>query len=153
MIESHRDVVREEWIDENAHMNVGYYGVVFDYATDGFFQQVGLGREAKDLAGTSTFAVEARFTYQCEVVAAEALRFTTQLLAFDAKRIHYFHRMWRERDGTLSATNELVSLHVSQATRRSTPMAPDILERLAALESAQRALPRPAEIAGVMGLR
>ena len=31
--DSHRDVVRPEWIDHNGHMNVGYYLVVFDFAT------------------------------------------------------------------------------------------------------------------------
>lgn len=134
-------------------MNVGYYGVVFDLATDGFFQQVGLGREAKDRAGSSTFALEAHFTYQAEVVEGEALRFATQLLAFDEKRIHYFHRMWRERDGVLSATNELVSLHVSQASRRSAPMAPTILERLASVHAVHQQLGPPVEVGRGMGLR
>ena len=134
-------------------MNVGYYGVVFDLATDGWFEQVGLGREAKDLAGNSTFAVEAHFTYQREVVEGDALRFTTQLLGFDEKRIHYFHRMWRERDGVLSATNELVSLHVSQATRRTTPMAGNILAQLSAVLAAHDSLGPPPEVARVMGLR
>jgi acyl-CoA thioester hydrolase len=29
-----RDRVRSEWIDENQHMNLGYYVVAFDWATD-----------------------------------------------------------------------------------------------------------------------
>ncbi len=134
-------------------MNVGYYGVVFDLATDGFFEQVGLGREAKDRAGSSTFTLEAHFTYQQEVVEGEALRFTTQLLDFDEKRVHYFHRMWRERDGVLSATNELLSLHVGQASRRTTPMAEPIRETLRKVRAAHAALGRPPEVGGVMGLR
>ncbi|HET9488645.1 MAG TPA: thioesterase family protein, partial [Methylomirabilota bacterium] len=38
----HRDVVRPEWIDHNQHMNMGYYLVVFDLATDAFLAWVGL---------------------------------------------------------------------------------------------------------------
>ena len=30
----HEDVVRPEWIDSNGHMNLAYYVVVFDLATD-----------------------------------------------------------------------------------------------------------------------
>ena len=37
-LDVYRDVVRPEWIDNNGHMNVGYYLVVFDYATDAFFR-------------------------------------------------------------------------------------------------------------------
>ena len=41
-LDKYRDVVRPEWIDHNRHMNVGYYLVVFDYATDEFFRWIGL---------------------------------------------------------------------------------------------------------------
>jgi len=37
-LDRYRDVVRPEWIDHNGHMNMGYYLVVFDFATDEFFR-------------------------------------------------------------------------------------------------------------------
>ena len=40
--DTYRDHVREEWIDYNRHMNVGYYVVVFDYATDAWLDFIGL---------------------------------------------------------------------------------------------------------------
>ncbi len=151
--DAYRDTVRPEWIDENGHMNVGYYGVVFDFATDAWFGHIALGREAKDRAGTSTFSLESHFTYQREVVEGETLRFTSQLLGFDEKRIHYFHRMWRERDGVLAATNELMSLHVSQETRRTAPMASTVLARLEEVKAAHDTLGPPLEAGRVIGLR
>ena len=30
--DKHRDVVRPEWIDDNGHLNMGYYVVAFDRA-------------------------------------------------------------------------------------------------------------------------
>jgi hypothetical protein len=36
-----RDRVRSEWIDENNHMNLGYYVVAFDWATDLWFDHMG----------------------------------------------------------------------------------------------------------------
>ena len=134
-------------------MNVGFYGVVFDFATDAWLDHLGIGKDAKDRLGIATFTLEAHFTYQREVLEGEALRFTTQLLDFDEKRIHYFHRMWRERDAVLSATNELVSLHVSQETRRAAPMGDEVQARLGAVRRAHAVLEAPPEAARVMGLR
>src|SRR5262245_27293056 len=34
----YRDVVKPEWIDHNRHMNLGFYLVVFDLATDEWFR-------------------------------------------------------------------------------------------------------------------
>ncbi len=41
-LDRYRDVVRPDRIDHNQHMNMSYYLVVFDYATDEFFAWVGL---------------------------------------------------------------------------------------------------------------
>ena len=91
-------------------------------------------------------------TYHKEVRRGDPLRFTTQLLGHDAKRLHYIHAMYHARDGYLAATNELMSLHVSVATRRGTPMDDDVLARLAAIQKAHDALPRPPQAGRVIGL-
>ena len=148
----YRDVVRPEWIDENGHMNVGYYVVVFDYATDEWLDHIGLTRAYKDVHGVTTFTLEAHVTYQRELRERAPLRFTTQLLGFDAKRIHYIHEMYHAEEGFLAATNELISIHVSQETRRGAPMLPEIQERLAAIGAAHEKLPVPGYIGRVIGL-
>jgi len=88
-----------------------------------------------------------------ELREGDELRFTTQLLGFDEKRIHYFHEMLHAGEGYLAATNELMSLHVSAETRGSAPMAREILERLEEIQRAHRALPIPAQVGRVMGLK
>jgi acyl-CoA thioester hydrolase len=148
----YRDVVRPEWIDHNGHMNVGYYLVVFDLATDEFMAWVGLDGAHRRTAGVTTFCLEAHVTYQREVRDGDQLRFTTRLLAHDAKRLHYVHEMYHAREGYLAATNELMSLHVSARTRRGAPMAPAVLERLARIQVAHDRLPRPAHVGRRMGL-
>jgi acyl-CoA thioester hydrolase len=60
--------------------------------------------------------------------------------------------MYHATEGYLAATNELLSLHVSQATRRSAPMAPEILARLAEIQRAHDALPRAPQVGRVIGL-
>src|SRR5437867_2270582 len=152
-LDRYRDVVRSEWIDHNAHMNVGYYLVVFDYATDAFFDWVGLNAAHRAAHAISTFCLEAHVTYHREVRAGDPLRFTTLLLAHDDKRIQYFHAMYHGGEGWLAATNELMSLHVGRATRRAAPMASEILARLAAIQRAHDALPRPPQAGRAIGLR
>ena len=148
-----REVVRREWIDHNGHLNMGYYVVVFDFATDAWLAHIGLDASHKASHGVMTFTLESHVTYRREVQENDELRFTTQLLDFDHKRLHYFHRMYRVRDDVLAATNELVSLHVAQETRRSAPMAPAVLERLGQIQPSHRALPTPPQVGRVMGLK
>ena len=151
-LDRYRDVVRPEWIDANEHMNVGYYLVVFDYATDAFFEWVGLDGVHRAARGITTFCLEAHVTYHREVRVGDPLRFTTTLLGHDAKRLHYIHAMYHATEGFLVATNELMSLHVSRATRRGTPMAPQIVARLSAIQRAHDALPRPPQAGRAIGL-
>jgi len=151
-LDAYRDVVRSEWIDGNGHMNVGYYLVVFDFATDAFMAWVGLDPTHRKATQVTTFCLEAHVTYQREVRDGDPLRFTTRLLAHDAKRLHYVHEMYHAAEGYLAATNELMSLHVSAATRRAAPMAPQVLARLGRIQAAHDALPRPPHVGRRMGL-
>ncbi len=148
----YRQVVRPEWIDHNRHLNVGYYLVVFDLATDEFLGWVGLDAAHRRAERVTTFCLEAHVTYHREVGAGDPLRFTTQLLAHDERRIHYFHAMYHATEGYLAATNELMSLHVSASTRRGTPMAPVVLARLARIQKAHDAVPRPPQAGRTIGL-
>ena len=148
----YRDVVRPDWVDHNRHMNMGYYLVVFDFATDEFLSWVGLDAAHRHAQQVTTFCLEAHVTYHREVGAGDPLRFTTQLLAHDPKRLHYIHAMYHAAEGDLVATNELLSLHVSEATRRGAPMAPTVLDRLARIQKAHDALPRPPQAGRTIGL-
>jgi acyl-CoA thioester hydrolase len=141
--DEYRDVVRPEWIDHNGHMNMGYYLVVFDFATDAFLAWAGLGAEHRRAHQVTTFCLEAHVTYHREVREGDPLRFTTVLLGHDAKRVHYLHAMHHATEGYLAATNELMSLHVNLATRRGGPMTGEVLDRLARIQAAHDVLPRP----------
>jgi acyl-CoA thioester hydrolase len=144
--------VRPEWIDSNGHMNMGFYVVVFDLATDEWMRVIGLDAEHRGAHRVTTFCLEAHVTYHREVREGDPLRFTTRLLAFDAKRLHYIHEMYHATSGYLAATNELMSLHVSQATRRGAPMATEVLDRLGRIQAVHDRLPRPPQVGRVIGL-
>ena len=148
-----RATVKPEWIDHNGHLNMGYYMVVFDFATDEFMDFVHLTRAHRKEHQVTTFSLEGHITYNREIGEGEPMRFTTQLLDFDEKRFHYIHHMYHATEGYLASTNELMSLHVSLATRRAAPMQPVILERLAAIKAAHAALPPNPYVGRLIGLR
>ena len=153
LLELHREVVRPEYIDWNGHMNVAYYVLVFDHATDALFDYIGLDEAYRKANGYTTFTLEAQVTYQREVLEGDPLRITTQVLDFDHKRAHYFHRMHHAEEGWLAATNELLSLHIDTGKRRSTPFPEEIVARWAEAHAAHAALPRPPEAGRPMGIR
>ena len=145
--------VKPAWIDHNKHMNMGFYLVVFDLATDEFMKFVHLTRAHREAHNVTTFSLEGHITYNREIGEGEPMRFTMQLLDFDAKRLHYIHHMYHGTEGYLAATNELMSLHVSEVTRRAAPMEPAILVRLAAIKTAHGALPPNPYTGRLIGLK
>lgn len=152
LFDAYRDVVRPEWIDYNDHLNMGYYLVVFDLATDAWLDHIGLGEADKRREGVTTFTLEAHVNYLRELRAGAPLRFTTQLLGFDEKRIHYVHQMFHADEGFLAATNELLSLHVSDASRRAAPMSERVQRRLAAIRAEHGRIQAPATVGRSIGL-
>jgi acyl-CoA thioester hydrolase len=149
----HRSVVRAEWIDPNGHMNLAYYSLVFDHASDAFSDQLGVGWSYVEHKLGMAFTLEAHITYDREVHAGDPLRFTTQILDHDEKRVHFFHRMYHAEAGWLASTNELIMMHIDYGTRRATPWPEETLRRLGRMAEAHRALPRPEQAGRVIGIR
>ena len=139
----YRGEVLPEWIDANDHMNLAYYTVLFDYATDALFDAVGIGREYKDSTNHGTFAVETHNLYERELLLGERVRIVTQILGMDDKRLHLGHEMFMLKGGQRAATQELMYLHVDLAARRVVPFPPAVRERVAAAASAHSKLPLP----------
>ena len=145
--------VLPEWLDYNGHMNVAYFVLIFDHGTDAFYPLIGLGRPYRERTGKSTFAVETHITYARELSVGEEVRVTTQLLGFDAKRIHYFHTMWHADKGHRMATLEQLALHVDLTSRKVEPMPQHSQDLLARLWEVHKEMPRPVEMGSVMSLR
>ena len=151
LFDEYRDKVRPEWIDENQHLNMGYYVVVFDFATDAWLDYVGIDQAHKQQQNITTFTLESHVNYLREVREGDPLAFSTQLLGFDEKRIHYIHSMRHGDEGYLAATNELMSLHVSRKTRRGAPMAVSVREHLTRIQTAHAAEAPPVQVGRHVG--
>jgi len=135
--------VLPEWIDANGHLNLAYYIVLFDYATDALFDAIGVGRRYKDTTNHGTFVVETHNLYERELLVGEQVRVATQILGTDSKRLHLAHEMFNLASGQRVATQELMYLHIDLSARRVVPWLPEARERVAAAGAAHSRLPRP----------
>ena len=142
-------VVRPEWIDSNGHMNLAYYVVVFDLATDKLYDALGIGNAYREASGNSCFTAETHTLYEREVHVGDRLIVRTWLLGADAKRVHYFHEMFHAESGERSAVQELMALHIDMGVRR---VAPFPAERQAELADFVRRF-KPAELPKGAGRR
>jgi acyl-CoA thioester hydrolase len=151
-LDIHRSTVLPEWVDWNGHMNVAFYVTAFDQASGTFMRNMGLGRRYVEGKFGMTFVLEAHITYDRELREGAPMRFTTQLLERDAKKVHLYHEMFHGEQGYLAATNEVIVMNIDYATRRSAPWPIQVAERLEILWDVHKGLPRPAKAGRVMGL-
>lgn len=129
-----RDVicrVKPEWVDHYGHMNLAYYLVAFDMATDALWPRIALGPGLR-AQGLGTFAVESWQGYVREVVLGAPLAADSAVLAFDTKRLLVRHRLYHAEAGWLSAENEVLYLCVDLAARRVAAWPADALAAFAA---------------------
>ena len=141
----YRGAVEAEWIDVNNHMNVAYYVLAFDLGVDSLWARFGLDEDFVRQHGSSTFAVECHVTWQRELVAAAPFEITTQVLAYDAKRIHQFMRIYHATEGYLAATAEWMNLHIDLGIRRVAPWPDVVYDRIAQFAHAEDSLVLPDE--------
>jgi acyl-CoA thioester hydrolase len=141
--ERYEGEVLPEWIDFNGHMNLAYYVVLFDYATDALFDVLGIGRGYKNATGHGTFAVEMHTLYESELLAGERVGVRTQILGCDGKRLHVAHEMHLAGGTKRAAMQELLYLHVDLRARRVVPWLAEAGARVATAAAVHAHLPRP----------
>ena len=134
--------IEPDWIDYNGHLNMARYPIMFDRAIDGLMDRIGMPPIAG--AGHALFALEAQLRYLREVHAEDRPIVTTDVLHFDAKRVHTFQRMRvGERDVATCENLHLCMLRTGEDAQAA-PFPEAVLRSLSVL-----ALPRsdwPAEV-------
>lgn len=65
--------IPSEWTDRNGHMNVAYYVLAFDRATDTLYDALGIGWSYLDRAGKSMFTLAMNVDYLGEVFAGDSV--------------------------------------------------------------------------------
>ncbi|MEL7537367.1 MAG: thioesterase family protein [Pseudomonadota bacterium] len=149
----HRGQVLAEWIDANGHMNVAWYGLVFDQAVDALWERIGHDPDYRQQHRSTTFAAESHSRYLKEIGDGETFVVQTRIVDMDERRVHQFQQLYADSDSRLVATCEWMHLHVSLATRRVSAWPADIYDQLAMLAREQRDWPAPDGLAASIGMR
>ena len=151
-LELYEDVVIPEWVDDNAQISATRYMILFDLATDKFYDFVGLNNEYRSTNKASTFTAEIHLTRYPGLKAGDKIRIKAQLLGFDNKRIHYFLNMCRDADDFLAGTLEVISLHIDTTRRRVDIMPDHLVSQLNRINEVHQTLPIPKEAGHVIDI-
>ena len=143
---------KPEWIDENGHLNMAYFNVIFESALDEALIQLGLTQDYYASGRGTVFIGEAHLKYRREVTLDMAVRVTLQLIDYDEKRMHMYLEMRHANEGWLACTSELMMLHIDPSERRVAPFPPDILNEIAVMKSAHASLPKPDVLGSQIGI-
>lgn len=144
--------IQSEWIDDNGHLNVAYYHLIFDHAARTFFNWLGFSAESRKQHNISTFALETHLNYLSEVKLGTEVRVESRILNANSKRLHFYQEMFKTDSNTLAASHESVGTVVDMLQRKSTEMPREIYTRLQDIKSAHNNLPTPWQVGHVMAI-
>ena len=135
--------VEPQWIDYNGHLNMAYYNVFFDRALDEVLALLGMSAAYVKQTRRSIFTAEVHVRYLREVHLTDRVRVAVQLLDYDSKRLHCFQKLCHATEDWLSATSEVMSLHVDLEAKKTSPFPDEIANRLTQMKTAHAKLPLP----------
>ncbi len=145
------ETILSDYIDYNGHMNVAFYVLIFDRATDALLEHAGLDEAYRERTNHSVFVAEMHVTYEQEAMEGERVRVRTRVLSSDGKRLCLFHEMFSVDGARLLATNEVMILHVDLISRRVALFCDDMAERLRALALVGQAADPPPQVGRYVG--
>jgi acyl-CoA thioester hydrolase len=149
----HSEIVTNDWVDYNGHMNVAYYVLIFDHATDVLMNHISLDQEHRNATGGSMFVVESHIVYEQEVMEGINVEIDTLVLDVDDKRLHLFMTMREAGSDVTAATIEMMILHVDLNTRKSAPFPIHIKQELSELKEQHASSAQPSQIGRKIGIR
>jgi len=144
--------VKTEWIDNNGHMNVAYYVMIGDHATDKFFDYLGMDNSYCTNHKRSNFALDMRIIYLKELMEDAPVKVRTQLLDFDTKRIHFLHYIDHAHENFTACLNESVGIHVDMVHRKSTNFPINVYERIKKVAQEHQKIPIPESLDRTIGI-
>ena len=144
--------IEKDWIDYNGHLNMAYYNVLFDRASDEAFELMGLGPAYARDRKLTIFTAEVHICYVQELHLGDTVTVTYQLLDHDEKRLRAYQEI-RHADGWLAATSETMSLHIDMSGPKVVAFPPDIWPAVEAMRAAHAGLPMPERAGRSIGIK
>ena len=149
----HSETVISDWVDYNGHMNVAYYVMIFDNATDVLLDYVSLNEKHRKATSESVFVIESHIVYEQEVLEGTRIEIETLVLDVDDKRLQLFMTMREVETSVTTATIEIMLLYVDLKTRKSASFPTHIKHELSRLKENSLSLINPSQIGRQIGFK
>ncbi len=120
--------VPEDAIDDNGHMNIGHYFKYGSWAPWLRLGQLGMSEDYIPRRQLSFFTVEHRIAYLGELRLGERFAVHVGLAGRTAKALHSVSYVVDEEHDRVACAMEIVYVHISMESRRSTPIPADLAE-------------------------
>ncbi len=133
------------------------------------FADPGIGWDYTRQQIGTVFVVSSKVDYLGELLAGDQFRVASRLINFNHKMLHVYYEISKRMDNVqsedggpadskpnefqLSATAEILYMHISFQTRKSAPMPNDVVARLKEIHDAHKSLPLPETIGVGLGIR
>jgi len=144
--------VLPSWIDYNGHMTEYRFTQVFSDTSDRLLLMIGM--DANYVAsGCSYYTAETHVMQADEVGVNTPIYSTSQVMHFDAKRLHVFHRVHAAQDDRLLASAEVMYLHVNRESGRVCEASAEIVANATVIANAHAQLRRPETAGRYVGQR
>ncbi|WP_407492573.1 acyl-CoA thioesterase [Pseudooceanicola sp. MF1-13] len=144
--------IRPEWIDFNGHLNMAYYGVLFDAGCNHGFDTLGFNEAYRRDYGFTTMTADFRIRYLRELHLGDRVRCSFRVLAIGTRAFHYCQELIHS-DGWIAATAETVNLHVDIKARKVAPYTEARRKALESMAAQQADWPRPDWVGLPLGVR
>ncbi|HKF72696.1 MAG TPA: thioesterase family protein [Stellaceae bacterium] len=142
-----------ETIDYNNHVNVGYYGILFEQAAQAVFPRFDLSGDYKARTNHALFATESHVVFKKEIFESQAVDVYLRMVDLTDKALHVMFLMLLRDDPDPAATQEVLYLHVSLTDRKVVPLEAKTLATLEDLKARQQRFPLRLPVGQAIGLR
>ena len=151
----YRTDIKKAWLDYNDHLNVANYVMIFDEAGVALFDHLGMGEAYTKETGGSWVVLENHVTYDRELRLDEKVEVSSQIIDFDAKRLHLYHEICKTDDaeGGPCSTCEQMTMFFDLKARRPAPFPEHVFEKIERYAKEHSSLFRPPNLGRVIGLK
>jgi acyl-CoA thioester hydrolase len=144
--------VEDQWTDYNNHLNMAYYGVLFDKSAEEMFEAFGLGPDYVKETNCSFFTLETHTTYLHEIHAGAQVRIENQIIDADLKRVHYVQQMFHAGENWLCCVLEVIVSHVDLTAKKTAPFPAFLQMQIDAMLSQHKAIELPKQVGHKIGI-
>lgn len=153
MLTTYQTRVGSDWVDYNGHLRDAFYLLIFSHATDALMDMLGLDEAGRARTGHTLYTLECHLNFLAEVKEGEQVEVRTQVLAYDAKRLHIHHGLYRPGEDASLAESEQMLMNIDSAAGRGAPFDEQVAGSVARLAREHQTLAQPACVGRIIGLR